>query len=173
LLKVPQVDQAIMMARQAVAVAETKMARFDSQVRQANQTLVANASLAASPVPMRISVVATRMGNLFLQEGEPEAAAEFFLKAIQSAKGGANRARQGMAMIAMARGEYAEAAETTAEAIRIGHYRVKTLPAWSIHISARRKQGCWRVNDRLIKGLEKAPASLRARATLAIVTELR
>ena len=173
LLKVPQVDQAIVLARQAVAMAETKMAGFDSQVRHANHGLSARKTVAVSPVPVRISVVATRMGNLFLQEGEPEAAAELFQKAIQSAQGGANRARQGLAIIALAQGAFEEAEKISAEAIRIGHYRAKTLPAWALHISARRKQGCWRINDRLIKGLEKAPAGLRARTILAIVTELR
>lgn len=173
LLKAPQVEQALVMARHAVAMAETKMGEFDEQVRLADQALAANIAVEAPPVPVRISVVATRLGYLFLQEGEPEAAEEFFQKAIQHAKGGANRARQGLAMIAMSKGEFAEAAEISAEAIRKGHFRVKTLPAWSIHISARRQLGCWRIGDRLIKGLDAAQAGLRARTIFAIVSELR
>ena len=105
LLKVPDVPQAAMMARHAIAVAETKMADFNEQVRVAGKAVAANDAVAVPPVPPRVSVVATRMGQLFLQEGEPEAAEEFFLKAIQSTRGGANRARQGMAKIALAKGE--------------------------------------------------------------------
>lgn len=100
LLKVPDVPQAAMMARHAIAMAETKMADFNEQVRLAGQSVTTNGVVEVPSVPPRVSVVATRMGYLFLQEGEPEAAEEFFLKAIESAKGGANRARQGMAKIA-------------------------------------------------------------------------
>ena len=173
LLKVPQVNQAVTMARHAVALAEAKMADFNEQSRLAAQTLTANGVVVSPPVPPRISVVATRMGYLFLQEGEPEAAKEFFDKAIQSTKGGANRARQGLAMIALAKGEFAEVAQISAEAIRKGRFRAKTLPAWSSLIGARRQMGCWRISDRLIKGLDSAPASLRARTIFAIVCELQ
>ena len=173
LLKIPRVDQAVVMARQVVSISETKRARFDEQVRRANRLAERRQQVVVSELPPRVSVVATRMGYLFLQEGEPEAAEEFFQKAIQSAKGGANRARQGLASIAQARGEHAAVAEITAEAIRKGHCRAKTLSAWGALISARRKMGCWRISDRLIKGLDSVPASLRARAITVIVTELR
>lgn len=173
LLKVPQVDQALVMARQAVALAEAKMAGFDEQVRGGNLMSRHRMHLVVSDLPPRVSVVATRMGYLFLQEGEPEAAREFFERAIQSAKGGANRARQGLALIARSNGEFEKVAQISAEAIRKGHYHVKTLPAWANLIAARRKSGCWRVSDRLIKGLDSAPATLRARTVMTIVSELR
>lgn len=173
LLKAPQVDQAVVMARQAVKLAEAKMAGFEQQVRAASVKLKNRSNVAVPDLPPRVSVVATRMGYLFLQEGEPEAAREFFEKAIQSTKGGANRARQGLALIAQAKGDYAEVVHISEEAIRKGHYHAKTLPAWSSLIVARRKSGCWRVSDRLIKGLDSAPASLRARTVMAIVSELR
>ena len=173
LLKAPQVDQAVVMARQAVAVAEAKMGGFNEQARSVGQTLTANGVAVSLPVPPRISVVATRLGYLFLQEGEPEAAIEFFEKAIQRTKGGANRARQGLAMIALAKGEFAEVAQISAEAIRKGRFHAKTLPAWSSLIAARRQLGCWRISDSLIKGLDSAPAHLRARTIFTIVCELR
>lgn len=173
LLKVPDVPQAAMMARHAVAVAETKMADFNEQVRLARQAVVSNSAVTVQPVPPRISVVATRMGYLFLREGEPELAEEMFAQAIRAAKGGANRARQGLAAIAMAKGRFSEAAKMSADAIRMGRFRAKTLPAWSSLIAARRQMGCWRIGDRMIKGLDSAPASLRARTIFAIVCELR
>jgi tetratricopeptide (TPR) repeat protein len=173
LLKVPQVNDALVMARHAVALAEAKMAEFNEQVRQAGDSVRANGSVEVPPVPLRVSVVATRMGYLFLQEGEPEAAEEFFQKAIESAKGGANRARQGLAQIALARGELGKAFNTALDAIRMGKSKAKTISAWSIMIAARRQIGGWKISDELIKGLDKAPAGLRARTTLHIIRELR
>lgn len=173
LLKVPQVNDALVMARHAVALAEAKMAEFNGQVRQAGDSVRANGSVEVPPVPLRVSVVATRMGYLFLQEGEPEAAEEFFQKAIESAKGGANRARQGLAQIALARGELGKAFNTSLDAIRMGRSKAKTISAWSTMIAARRQIGGWKISDELIKGLDKAPAGLRARTTLHIIRELR
>ena len=173
LLKVPDVQQAAMMARHAIAVAETKMADFNEQVRSARQALTENSVAPVPPVPPRVSVVATRMGYQFLREGEPELAEEMFGRAIQAAKGGANRARQGLAAIALARGDFSGAERISSDAIRKGKFRAKTLPAWSCLIAARRQRGCWRINERLIAGLDSAPAGLRARTINSIVTELR
>ena len=173
LLKVPDVGQAIMMANHAIGVAEVKMADFDKKVRLANQAVETGGSVEVPPLPPRVSVVATRMGYLFLQEGEPEAAEEFFNRAIEKSKGRANRARQGLAKIALAKGEFRKAISVASDAIRLGGYKAKTLEAWQTVISARRQMGGWKISERLIKGLEAAPAGLRARAVLTIVRELR
>lgn len=173
LLKSPNVEEAVMLARHAVDVAETKMADFDEQVRLARQAMEEGGTVETPPVPVRVSVVATRMGYLFLQEGEPEAAEEFFNRAIDRSKGGANRARQGLAKIALAKGEFRKAISVASDAIRLGGYKAKTLEAWKTVISARRQLGGWMISQRLIDGLEAAPASLRARATLILVRELR
>lgn len=173
LLKIPDVPQALNMARHAVALAQTKMAEFDNRVRLAHQELAANGVVAVPPVPPRVSVVATRMGYLFLQEGEPAAAEELFQKAIQSSKGGANRARQGLAQIALAKGELREAVQMAADAIRRGGYKAKTVPAWKTLIAARRQLDGWKISDRMIEALDAAPAGLRARTILTIVRELR
>lgn len=173
LLKVPDVQQAVTMARHAVELAEAKMTDFDDAVRSAGWKLALNGQVEVPVVPPRVSVVATRMGNLFLQEGEPEAAEEFFQKAIQSTKGGSNRARQGLARIALAKGEGARAVEIATDAIRQGKYRAKTLSAWKTLIAARRQLSGWRISDRLIENLDAAPAGLRSRTILNIVRELR
>ena len=173
LLKVLQVNDALVMARHAVALAEAKMAEFNERVRLAGDAVRANGTAVVPPVPLRVSVVATRFGYLFLQEGEPEAAEEFFQKAIESAKGGANRARQGLAQIALARGELGEALNIALNAIRMGKSKAKTISAWSTMIAARRQIGGWKISDQLIQGLDSAPAGLRARTTLHIIRELR
>ena len=173
LLKSPNVEDALMMARHAVEVAETKMTDFDEQVRLAKQAVEDGGTVEVPPVPVRVSVVATRMGYLFLQEGEPEAAEEFFNRAIASTKGGANKARQGLAKIALARGEFGKAINMASDAIRRGGYKVKTLDAWKTLISARRQLCGWKIRERLIAGLDTVPAGLRARTILTIVRELR
>lgn len=173
LLKAPQVDQAVVMARQAVALAEAKRADFEQQVSAANFKVKNRIKVFVPDLAPRVSVVATRMGYLFLQEGEPEAAEEFFQKAIESTKGGANRARQGLAQIALAKGEFGNAIEIATDAIRRGDYQAKTLPAWKTLIAARRQLGGWRISDRLIENLDTAPAGLRSRTILSIVRELR
>ena len=173
LLKMPAVEQALVMAHHAVAVAETQRAKFDEQVRMSRRNLETNLAVKVPMVPPRVSVVATRMGYLFLQEGEPEAAEEFFQKAIQASKGGANRARQGLAKIALARRDFPRAMEIAVEAIRAGGFKAKTLPAWETVIAARRQMGGWKISERLLKGLDSAPAGLRARTVLTIVRELR
>ena len=173
LLKAPQVDQAVVMARQAVALAEAKRADFDELVRGANFKAKNRIKVIVPELSPRVSVVAIRMGYLFLQEGEPEAAKEFFEKAIQSTKGGANRARQGLAQIALAKGEPGNAVEIATDAIRRGEYKAKTVSAWKTLIAARRRLGGWRIGDRLIEGLDTAPAGLRSRTILTIVRELR
>lgn len=173
LLKVPDVGQALMIARQSVALAEAKMEDFNRQVRTASCELASRGVVEVPPVPPRVSVVATRMGYLFLQEGEPEAAEEFFEKAIHASKGGANRARQGLAKVALARGDSARAIRVAVDAIRLGGYKAKTLPAWTTLIAARRQLGGWMIGERMINGLDVAPAGLRARTIMTIVRELR
>ncbi len=173
LLKVPQVDQAVIMARHAVAVAEAKMSQFNDKVSAANKEFHKKGTVLVPWVPPRVSVVATRMGYLFLQEGEPEAAEELFEKAIQSCKGGANRARQGLAQIALAKGEYGKARNISVDAIRRGGFKAKTLSSWITLIAAGRQLPERRISDRLINGLCVAPAGLRARTILTIVRELR
>ena len=173
LLKAPQVDLAATMARQAVALAEAKRADFDAQVREANLKANNRKLVVVPELPPRVSVVATRMGNLFLQEGEPDIAEEFFMRAVKASKGGACRARQGLAQGALAKGEYRQAVKWASDSIRLGHFRTKTLSAWKILISTHRQQGSWWISERLIKGLDSAPAGLRARTILLIVSELR
>ena len=173
LLKACCFDQALMIARHTCDLARHKRAEFDEKVRVANHELVSRGQVTVPPSPPRVSVVATRLGYLFLQSGEPASAREFFEQALNASSGGACRARQGLARIALAENDFGGALKLSADAIRRRRYAAKTLPAWSVHIAARRKLGGWKISERLLKGLETAPASVRARAVLEIVRELR
>ncbi|MBU1692861.1 MAG: hypothetical protein KKC51_02745, partial [Verrucomicrobia bacterium] len=114
-----------------------------------------------------------RMGALFLNEGEPASAQEFFEKALEANPRGACRARQGLARIALAMDDPTRSLILAEESIRVGNYAAKTIAAWPILIAARRKLGGWQISQNLLDGLEMAPPSVRARAVLAITRELR
>lgn len=173
LLKIPDVDAALTMAQQAVGMGVSKMAVFDEQIRLVKQEFATNGSAQVPRLPQRVSVVATKMGYLFLEEGEPDAAEGFFNFAVDNNKHGACRARQGLAKIALARGAHGQAIGLATESIRIGGFKAKTLSSWPILISARHQLGGRRISDRLVRGLALAPAAVRSRAVLAIVRELR
>lgn len=173
LLKIPQVDRAIQMAQHAVALSKAKMDVFEEAVRSANDKALTGEDITVPPLPFRPSVVATRMGYLFLQEGELDAAADFFNVAISHAKKGANRARQGLAEIAILKQEQKEAYQTSVDALWRGKFHKKTISAWKTLIRARRKAGSWRIRKNLLRNLEKMPPGVRARTTLLIVRELR
>ena len=173
LLKVPDVNAAADLAESALTTIQGKMAAFDSLVSTANAELATSGIVTVPMLPQRVSVVATRLGYLFLHEGEPEHAKTFFEYAVSVNRHGACRARQGLAKVALAKGEFKKAVSLSMDSIRKGKFQAKTLSAWPILISARRQQDGWRIRDRLIRGLADAPARVRARATLIIVRELR
>lgn len=173
LLKDIRLDDAVRMARHAIEVAKQKWAGFEAQVRAANRRVANGDSVEVPLPPPRVSVVATRLGYLFLNDGELVAAKEFFDAALDSNPKGACRARQGLAQIALASDEPVKAAQLAAQSIRVGEYGVKTLSAWPILISAHRKMGAQRIGEGLLAGLQTARASARVRATLIIVQELR
>lgn len=173
LLKIPDVDQAVMMARHAVSVAESKMEEFNRQIKQANRNVSKGTTLQIPSVPIRVSVVSSRLAELFMKEGEPEAAEEFYKKALTATPRGANKARQGLAKIALRQHKYNTAADTAMDAIRRGKHGKKTMDAWKTLIAARRGTGRWRISENLIRGLDKTPAGIRARTILLITSELR
>ena len=86
LLKVPQVDTAATMAQHALVKAKSKMADFDQAVQAANRLVSENQTVIVPALPIRTSVVATRLANLFMQEGEPEIARAIYEEAIRQAQ---------------------------------------------------------------------------------------
>lgn len=173
LLKAVRIGEAGMIARHACEVAERKFAAFDARVRESVRARREGGFLVIEGRPVRPGVVASRMGFLFLKEGELDAAQEFFERARKVNKKGACRARLGLAEVALAQGDAKRALELAEEAIRVGRYRAKTLGAWSVVIRARARLGGGRISERLLNGLWKAEPSVRARAIRLIVSELR
>ncbi len=172
-IKMAQVDDALLIARHTFAVAKAKFQQFDEEVRSANRRLAEDGEVMVPMAPPRVSVVATRLGFLFLREGELGCAQEFFECALQASKRGACRAREGLAQIALARGEHTRALEMAGQAIRIGRYTAKTVESWNTLIAARRNLGGWQISEKLLDGLRRTSAPLRARTVLSIVRELR
>ena len=173
LLKSGLLDDALVMARHACQLARYKEDAFQASVQTAERALQEAGQLRVGPRPPRFGVVATRMGALFLQEGELGAAAEFFHQAIALHPQGACRAHQGMARIALAEKEYMRAYDLAAKSIRNGAFGAKTLAGWATLIEARRGQGGWQISENLLAGLPQAKPSVRARAVGLIVRELR
>ena len=174
LLKSPDVNAARNMADVALAKIQEKVEDFEDQVRESKQILAETGSVQVPMAPQPVSAVATRLGNLFLQEGEPEHAKHFFEQALAVNKYGACRARQGLAKVALAKGEYKEAIVWATDSIRRGKYRAKTISAWPILIAARSRATGGILRAHLISELFAIEdAGVRARAVLVIVRELR
>lgn len=172
-LKGGQPDEARLMARHACALARHKEAAFERSVVEANRLLHEQGRVFTAPRPPRLSVVASRLGALFLQDGELGAAREFYDIAAEISPRGACRAHQGLAQIALAEGDPARAFTLASQAIRNGNFAAKTMAAWPIMIAARWQLGGWQISENLLDGLKQAPASVRARTIVLIVRELR
>ena len=170
LLKGSCIADARMMAEHMMDVAESKMAEFDALVRGANGAFRESGDVDVAPLPVRPSVVATRLGRTFLREGENDLAAMCFQRAITGTPRGASGARLGMACVAVAANRPGEALAWAEQAIRRGRFQAKTIPAWEVLICARHRLGGWKIKDSLIRGLQAATPSVRARAVLCITT---
>lgn len=133
-----------------------------------------NGSVTIRLRPHRASVVASRLGNLFLHEGEIEYAREFFTNAITVNPQGGSRARQGLAIIALAEEDFALAESRAREALLLGKYQKKTIGVWQTLIAARQRASLTGLPGDLLAGVQSTIGStVRARATFAIVRALR
>lgn len=173
LLKAQKIDEAKMVAQHALAMAQQRSAAYESVVEGADEAMMRWGAVQAPAAPWRVSVVATRLGSAFLEEGELEEAERLFRSALEVNGGeGACRARIGLARLALMRGDAEAALRGAEEAIRQGRYRRKTVAAWEVLIAARRALGGWQIKESLLRGLASAPAGVRARAVLTIVREM-
>lgn len=174
LLRMPDVDQAEVMAWHAIDAAQSKRDTFDAQVAAAEAILREDEVVAMGSIPsLRVENVAARFGYIFLQEGEVDIAESLFQRAIQASKG-TIKAHLGLAKIELMRGDYRAAMERSLRSLYMGNFTAKTLPAWAIFIEARRCLGFWRIRDGLIEKMyQSTPHSLSDRTILTIVHELR
>lgn len=118
-------------------------------------------------------MVATRLGRLFFHEGELATAKSLFQLALEMNPSGACAARLGLAEIALRENDPTTAIQRAREALAVGQYRAKTLPAWDILLAAGRRTGTDTLDAALLNGLAQAPPSVRARAVLLLAKGLR
>lgn len=124
--------------------------------------------------PTRPTKILTRLGSLFLREGYPDTAEEFYQKALLYAPNGASRARQGLARIALSRGEFEEAERFSRESLQMGRFQAKTLHSWVMFFDARKRRGKTLHDPALYLALLKnGKTSVVHRAVLLIVSNLR
>ena len=147
---------------------------MEEELATTTEQLEEGGPLRIGPRPVRPSVVLTRLGNLFLEEGHMDTARHFYQQAVLISPRGATRARQGMATVCMAATEDAEAEQYAREALQMGKFQAKTICCWETLIAARAKQGKALLDPELFTSLQiNQQGPVLARAMLAIVKALR
>ena len=173
LLKDVQVDAAAGIARTAVANAKSREDVRRAHVVQSQQQLASVGVAKLKLFYMRPSVVATKLGSLFLREGEISLAKEMFNNALDANPSGGCRARLGLAEIALRERDPATASSLAKSALVVGKYQAKTISAWKLLISANIHLGSPPLDFTLLPSLQQARPNVRARSMLAIITTLR
>lgn len=174
LLKAIETDQAYQRALQIWERAADSHGKFEEELETTADQLEEEGPLHIGPRPVRPSVVLTRLGNLFIEEGYMDTARYFYQQAVLISPRGATRARQGMATVCMAATEDADAEKYAREAIQMGKFQAKTICCWETLITARAKQGKNVLDPELFTSLQiNQSGPVLARAILAIVKALR
>jgi len=175
LLALPSVDEAFAFAQQAWLRAKAGDKEFEASATALTiGRLTAQGRVEIGPRPLRPSVVASRMGEAFLQAGEWEMAEFFFNEALLVNPNGACRARQALSRIALAGGRNEEAEARAKEALLLGKYRAKTLSAWPLLVAARVRQKKPLLTAEDMAGLASISGSgVRARAVLILSKAIR
>jgi len=167
-LRVAQTEAAFETARRGVARSLREERKFRKLLKEVNRQVM------ILPRPYRASVVATRFGHLFLNEGELDAAQFFFKKVIEVNPKGGCRARLGMAELALRSQDYGEAERWAQDGITNGKFQAKTLSGWSLLLAARRGAGKSGIPRELMSWLsDNARQTVGQRALQKVVEELR
>jgi tetratricopeptide (TPR) repeat protein len=174
LLKAIENDRAYQRALDIWQRAADSQAELDEELATTADELEEQGPLHIGPRPVRPSVVLTRLGNLFLEEGHMDTARHFYQQAVLISPRGATRARQGMATVCMAATEDAEAEKYAREALQMGKFQAKTICCWETLITARAKQGKDLLDAELFTSLQiNQEGPVLARAMLTIIKALR
>jgi tetratricopeptide (TPR) repeat protein len=173
LLKNVQVANAQAGADAAITKAAANEQQHAIQLAQLDAQAQAGIVVVVRPRPLRLSVVATRLGKLFFDEGELAVAKTYFQQALTASPQGASRARLGQAEIAMREGRLQDAKDSALSALQVGKFHAKTIAAISIFLRASDQLGDQTIDQRLVDGLAQAKPKVRDRATLSIVGALR
>lgn len=171
LLKAVQITDALGLANTVLQTVIANQQQCENQLTQLAANVNSNGQATIPAKPSNPVGVASRLGKLFLAEGEVDTAKLFFQQALQI-NPNACQTRIGLAEIALREGNVADATTLAADAIKLGHYQAKTLPAWQILLATSHKSGA-PIDAKLIGGLAAALPSVRARATLELARGLR
>jgi len=156
-----------------LATAEEKHGEFERLRSAAADEFARTGRVVIPRKPHRPSVVASELGEMFLLEGELESARFFFEKAVEGNPRGGTRARQGLAEIALRMDDAQAAFQRSVEALTLGKFQGKTIASWKPFFAARRKLGHAGLSPEFVASLRASRPSVRARAWLAVVRELR
>ncbi len=137
LLRHGRVDESFEVARKSVARSLKEERDFRKLVQSIARELEERGQFVVIQRPPRSSVVSTRLGHLFLNEGELESARFFFEKVVEINPKGGCRARLGMAEIFLRSRDPQKAQEWALDGIRNGKFQAKTLSGWKLLIAAR------------------------------------
>lgn len=173
LIKECMLAEAVAEGEKCLNLAHEKLGEFEKRKGQASQEFARTGRVTIPQRPHRPCVVATKLGTLFFIEGELETAQTFFLRAIANNPRGGTRAREGLAEIALRQDEAEVAFQRSVEALTLGKFQKKTLSAWKPFFAARRKLGHTGLSPEFVASMRAARPSVRARAWLAVVQELR
>lgn len=171
LLKAVQINEAVSLANVVVQTSVANQQQYQNQLAQVAANVNSNGQATIPAQPPNPVGVASRLGKLFLAEGEFDTAKSLFQQALQI-NPNACQTRLGLAEIALSEGNTVEATTLAADAIKLGQYQAKTLAAWPILLAASHKIGT-PIDANLISGLATALPSVRARATLLLARGLR
>jgi tetratricopeptide (TPR) repeat protein len=173
-LKAQQTEDACTKAQAVVELMHEDVAALKQIEDSPAHHFTAPGGVFVGPRPERPTTILTRLGNLFLREGYPEFALDFFQKAINMSPNGASRSRQGMAEIALAKGDLESTERYARESLQMGRFQAKTIHSWSLYHQARSRLGKCPHDSELHAGmLQSADKSVTDRATIAIVESLR
>ncbi len=174
LLKSIEVDAAYARAQEIWQRTSETHQELEEELATTTEELEEQGSMQIEARPVRPSVVLTRLGTVFMDEGYVDTAREFFQQAVLLSPRGATRARQGMAKVCQANSENAEAEKYAREALLMGKFQAKTVCCWEQHISARAKQGKDLLDQELFTSLQlNQSGAVLARSILVIVKLLR
>jgi tetratricopeptide (TPR) repeat protein len=174
LLKAIEVDQAYVKAKEIWSRTAESHQELEEELATTTEELQEQGSMQIDCRPVRPSVVLTRLGSVFLEEGYVDTAREFFQQAVLLSPRGATRARQGMAKVCQANSENSEAEKYARDALLMGKFQAKTVCSWEPLIAARAKQGKDLLDQELFTSLQlNQSGPVLARAILVIVKLLR
>lgn len=174
LLRTIRTDEACAKARDAIRLASEDHGRQRRLEDLPPTRIPIDGGLFIGPRPIRPTVVATRLGGLFLDDGYPDIAAEFFQEAVRKAPNGASRARQGLARIALLHNAAETAERYARESLQMGRFQAKTLHSWHLYHEARFRASRPVHDPQLFASmLETAPATVKDRTIMLVVASLR